>query len=157
MPSTRSGATGAAVPARHARWRHEIPTHLDVQDKAFWGLSVRQVLYLTSGAAVSYGLWQQAVALPIGLRLGLAAGCLLLVAVVALVRPGGRGLEEWTFVALHRAAVPKAAVWRPRDPDLAAWRLPGGRGDGWEESPLRAASAGHAHEAHEREVAPWDC
>ena len=153
-----AGTRGAAGVARRARWRHEIPTHLDVQDKAFCGLSVRQVLYLTSGVAASYGLWQQAAGLPGGLRLGLTAACLLLVAAVALVRPGGRGLEEWTFVALHYAAVPKAAVWRPRAPAPELWRR-GAGGDGWEESPLRAAPAGLAAGVGGagEGAAPWAC
>lgn len=90
--------------------RHEIPTHLNVEDKAFYGLSVRQVMYLTVGAASGYGLWNQWEALPVGLRLGVALACFLLAAAVALIRPHGRGLEEWAFVALHYAAVPKVCV-----------------------------------------------
>jgi hypothetical protein len=102
--------------------RHEIPTHLNVEDKAFFGLSVRQVLFLVSGLSTSYALWSQWPELPAALRLGLAAANLLLAAAFALLRPGRRGLEEWAFVALHYAATPKVATWRPREPDPADWR-----------------------------------
>lgn len=119
-----------------ATTRHEIPTHLNVEDRAFYGLTVRQVMYLTVGAASGYGLWNQWPALPVGLRLGLAVACFLLAVAVALVRPHGRGLEEWAFVALHYAAVPKVCTWRPREPDPARWRPSGGR---WEELAPRLA------------------
>jgi len=101
---------------------HEIPTHLNVEDKAFYGLSARQFMYLTIGLATSYGLWNQWPDLPAAARLALAAACFALAAALALIRPHGRGLEEWTFVALHYAAAPKVGVWRPREPDPAAWR-----------------------------------
>ena len=57
----------------------------------------------------------------IELRLGLAAACFALAAVVALVRPQGRGLEEWAFVLLHYAVVLKVCTWQPAEPDVAAW------------------------------------
>lgn len=110
-----------------ARARHEIPTHLNVEDKVLYGLSVRQVMYLTIGCATGYALWNQWPELALVLRLGLAAACLALATVVALVRPYGRGLEEWAFVALHYLAVPKVSVWRPRTSDPARWRPGGGR------------------------------
>ena len=102
--------------------RHEIPTHLNVEDKAFYGLSVRQVLSLICGLSASYALWSQWPELAAALRLGLAAATLIGAIAFALVRPGRRGLEEWAFVALHYAATPKVATWRPREPDPAAWR-----------------------------------
>ncbi len=102
--------------------RHEIPTHLNVEDKAFFGLSVRQVLFLVSGLSASYALWSQWPELPAALRLGLAAATLIGAIAFVLVHPGRRGLEEWAFVALHYAATPKVATWRPREPDPAAWR-----------------------------------
>lgn len=105
-----------------AHQRHEIPTHLNVEDKAFYGLSARQFTCLTVGLATSYGLWIQWPVLPVAARLALAAACFALAAALALVRPHGRGLEEWAFVALRYAALPKACVWRPGEPDPAAWR-----------------------------------
>ncbi len=100
-----------------AHRRHEIPTHLNVEDKAFYGLSARQTMYLMIGISGSYGLWNQWSDIPTGLRLVLALGCLVIAAAVALLRIQGRALEEWLFMILHYAAVPKVAVWRRSEPD----------------------------------------
>lgn len=99
-------------------WRHEIPTHLNVEDKAFYGLTARQVMVLIAGASSGYGLWNQWPALPMALRIGLAASCMFLAAAIAFVRPHGRGLEEWAFVAVHYITLPKTSVWRPREIDV---------------------------------------
>ena len=99
------------------RSRHEIPTHLNVEDKALYGLSVRQVMYLTSGFSLGYGLWNSADALPVVPRAIIVACCALVAVLFALVRPGGRGLEEWLFVVLRYAAVPRVSIWQPREPD----------------------------------------
>ena len=102
--------------------RHQIPTHLNVEDRAILGLTVRQVSYLVVGCAGAYSLWSQWPDWPESVRLGLVAACLLAAVIVALVRPAGRGLEQWVFVALHYAAVPKRSAWRAREPDPARWR-----------------------------------
>jgi hypothetical protein len=103
--------------------RHEIPTHLNVEDRAFYGLSARQIMYLTVGATLSYGLWNQTSELLFAARIALAALCLAIATTLALVRPGGRGLEEWAFVALRYVSVPRSSVWRPCEPDLTSLRL----------------------------------
>jgi len=105
-----------------ARTRHEIPTHLAVEDRLVLGLSARQAMYLIAAVAGGYSAWNEATAAPPELRLGLAALCLLLGAALALVRPGGRGLDEWLFVVLHYLATPRRCAWRPREPDPAEWR-----------------------------------
>jgi hypothetical protein len=105
-----------------ARLRHEIPTHLNVEDRAVYGLSVRQLTYLIAGSSGGYACWTSWPDLPDELRGAAAAFCLLVAAVVALLRPGGRGLEEWAFAALHHLATPKRALWRVPEPDPATWR-----------------------------------
>lgn len=102
--------------------RHEIPTHLGVEDKAYFGLSVRQVMVLTIGCSAAYALWNQWPSTPMALRLGVAAVTVLLSLVLALLRPAGRGLEEWVFVALHYALLPKTTVYRPQEPETEDWR-----------------------------------
>ncbi len=102
--------------------RHEIPTHLGVEDKAYFGLSVRQVMVLTIGCAAAYTLWNQWPVWPMALRLAVAAVTVLCATILALVRPYGRGLEEWAFVAWHYAAIPKTSTYRPTEPELDAWR-----------------------------------
>ena len=130
--------------------RHEIPTHLNVEDKAFYGLSVRQFTYLTVGFATSYGLWNQWPGLPDATRLALAAACVALTLALALVRPHGRGLEEWAFVVLHYVAMPRVGVWRPRDPDPDSWRPSASR---WAELTPRLVWMA-SHDENETEVRP---
>lgn len=110
--------------------RHEIPTHLNVEDRAFYGLTIRQVMYLIVGASGGYELWNQWPALPLLIRGLLVVPPLLLALIFALVRPHGRSLDEWFFVALHHAAVPKVSVWQPREPEKEHGRRDSA---GWEE------------------------
>lgn len=110
--------------------RHEIPTHLGVEDKALLGLSMRQVSYLLIGATGSYALANQWPDLDMSIRLSLAGAVLVVAVGLALVRPAGRGLEEWALVLLRYAAVPKLCVWAPGEPEATAWRAPEAR---WEE------------------------
>ncbi len=99
------------------RFPHEIPTHLDVEDKAFFGLKLRQAMYLMSGLASSYGVltgdWPPA---PM-LRLVLALFGFLGAAALALIQPLGRGLDEWAIVALRYCATPRHHVWRAIAPN----------------------------------------
>ena len=98
---------------------HEIPTHLEVADRAVLGLTMRQLLAAAIGLALAYGAVSD-VPLPFTLRLAGAAGVLLVTAVLALWRPAGRAAEEWAFVLVRYWATPRVAVWRPR-----AWPVPG--------------------------------
>ena len=131
------------------RVAHEIPTHLNVQDRLFLGLTARQALFLMVGLSAGYGLWEQWPTLPTPLRMGLAGACVLVAAVFALWQPGRRPIEEWCFAALHYAATPKASVWRPRDPtaDTAHGDRPWQELDG---PPRLAWRHPDAHDAPER-------
>lgn len=101
--------------------RHEIPTHLEVEDKILGTLTVRQLLFLAVGLSLSYGLWgllhQLAVSpghhLPIVAQIALAAIPALCTLVLALAEPGGRPLEEWLLAIARYAGQPKVCVWRP--------------------------------------------
>ena len=102
--------------------RHEVPTHLNVEDKLLFGLSARQFTVLLSGGSSAYGLWTSGPDWPDAARAALGGAILLLAAILALVRPHGRGLEEWAFVVLHYALTPKASVWCPCEPDHTTWQ-----------------------------------
>jgi len=93
--------------------RYEIPTHLGVEDKAFAGLTMRQLMTVAIGLAVAYAAVDQPPA-PFPVRL--AIGSLVLVATLVLVlwRPAGRPVEDWMFVLLRYWSVPRIAIWRPR-------------------------------------------
>jgi len=93
--------------------RHEIPTHLNVEDKAFAGLTMRQLMTVAIGLALAYGAASEP-PVPFPVRLTLAGFVLAGTALLTLWRPGGRPLEEWAFVLLRYWSVPRLAVWRPR-------------------------------------------
>ncbi|MCK9495903.1 MAG: PrgI family protein [Dehalococcoidia bacterium] len=96
--------------------RHEIPTHLEVADRAFLGLTMRQLLSAAIGLAIAYGALAD-LPLPFGLRLVLVVVVIVATAVLVLWRPGGRPAEEWAFVLLRYSAAPRLAVWRPQGRD----------------------------------------
>lgn len=94
--------------------RHEIPTHLNVEDKAFAGLTMRQLMTAAVGLGLAYGTASE-LPLPMPVRLVAAGIVLVAVAIVALWRPAGRPMEDWMFVLLRYWATPRIAVWRPRE------------------------------------------
>ena len=102
--------------------QHEIPTHLDVEDKLLFGLTARQFLYVLMGASSAYALWEQLVLAPTPVRMGIPAVCVLASVVVALVRPFGRPLEEWLIAALIYFGRPRRTTWRTPEPDISDWR-----------------------------------
>jgi hypothetical protein len=109
---------------------HEVPTHLNVEDKVLFGLTVRQFLYMLVGSSATYSLWDQTAQLPDPLRVALASLCVSLTLAFALLRPAERPLEEWLAAALIYVASPRHATWQPGEPDLTDWRPTGG---GWQE------------------------
>ena len=104
--------------------RHEIPTHLEAPDRFALGLTAQQAMQLVGAASGAYGLldvhW-----LPWETRAMLAVLAFILGALLALVRPGGRALEEWALLLAAHVATPSRMVWRPcpapTDLDTAAW------------------------------------
>ena len=98
--------------------RHEVPTHLNIEDKAFAGLTMRQLMVAIIGLALAYAAMSE-VPLPLPMRLGLGAAVLLWTAAFTLWQPAGRSLEDWAFVLLRYVSVPRVVVWRVRTPRLA--------------------------------------
>jgi hypothetical protein len=105
-----------------ASQRHQVPTHLNVEDRLVLGLTARQFLYLLSGVAVGYGAWDAHAWLAFEPRLALALTALLAGAALALVRPAGRGLDQWLLVVFQFLFAPRRCAWRIPEPDPAAWR-----------------------------------
>jgi hypothetical protein len=104
---------------------HEVPTHLNVEDKVVFGLTVRQFLYLLVGSSTCYALWDQAAALGELVRYAAVAMSALTTLALALVRPADRALEEWLAAALVYACSTRKATWRPREPSTEDWRPAG--------------------------------
>jgi len=94
--------------------RHEIPTHLNVADRAFGGLTMRQLLSAAIGLALAYGAASD-LPVPFAARLGAAAFVVVATLLLVLWRPAGRPLEDWVFVLIRYRATPRVAVWRPRE------------------------------------------
>src|SRR6266496_6479775 len=106
------------MPTRH----HEVPTHLDVEDKVLLGLTVRQFLYLLVGSSAAYASWDQLAFAGTGARAVAAGVCVIVALTFALARPAGRALEEWLVAALFFLATPRRTTWQPREPDPTEWR-----------------------------------
>ena len=49
--------------------RHEVPTHLNIEDKAFAGLTMRQLMVAIIGLALAYSAMSEA-PLPLAVRAG---------------------------------------------------------------------------------------
>ena len=109
---------------------HEVPTHLNVEDKVLFGLSVRQFLYVLVGSSASYTLWDQSSSLALGLRVAVVLVSVCVTLAFALLRPGDRLLEEWLAAALLYAASPRTCTWQPAEPDALDWHPTGA---GWQE------------------------
>lgn len=93
--------------------RHEIPTHLAVEDRVVLGLTMRQVMLVLLGSTCSYAVWEQWPEAMVGLRLVLPAVGLLLTLGLVFLHPAGRPMEDWLVVLLRFAVLPKQRVWRP--------------------------------------------
>lgn len=97
--------------------RHEIPTHLTVADRAFLGLTMRELLSAAVGLALAYGALVD-LPLPSAARVAVALLVVALTSVLVLWRPGGRAAEEWAFALLRYWSASRVAVWRPGGVDL---------------------------------------
>jgi hypothetical protein len=102
--------------------QHEVPTHLNVEDKVVFGLTVRQFLYMLVGSSATYSMWDQSTALPAALRVGLAVACVSLTLAFALLRLANRPLEEWLAAGMVYLASARRSTWQPREPDPVNWR-----------------------------------
>ena len=100
--------------------RQEIPTHLEVEDRILFGLTLRQGIILLLGATAGYFLFAQSgqaimdIHVPLALRIGLGLLPALVALAVAMIQPAGRPLEDWFFAIVRYHTVPKRCVWRPR-------------------------------------------
>ena len=102
--------------------RHEIPTHLGVEDRIVAGLAMPQLLVLLAGGCAAYAAWQDTTAFPPGMRLFLGGAIVVSALVAALVRPQGQSLLLWLLVLLRYLALPRLCVWQPAPmvPDVDA-------------------------------------
>jgi len=109
---------------------HEVPTHLNVEDKVVFGLSVRQFLYVLVGSSASYTLWDQSATLVSPVRILLVTLCVSATLAFALLRPGDRPLEEWMVAAVVYAVSARCSTWQPEEPEATHWYP---NGIGWQQ------------------------
>ena len=85
--------------------RHEIPTHLETPDRFALGLEAKQAMQLVAAASSAYGLldlhWLPLEVRVLGAALACVAGALL-----ALLRPGGRALEQTGYQGRRAGLMP---------------------------------------------------
>lgn len=121
-----------------ANQRQEIPTHLEVEDRILFGLTLRQGILVLVGLSIGYSLYAQLGNLPwpdggagdwghppLALRVVVALLPALLTLAVAVVQPVGRPLEEWLVALARYAMLPKQYTWRPRVVSSAGERVEG--------------------------------
>lgn len=95
--------------------RHEVPTHLHVEDRVFFGfMTVRHVLVLAGGGFFCLGaVVSPPFPLPEALRYLSALVIAAITLAVAFVEPDGRPMEEWLLAVAKYTLSPRVAVWRP--------------------------------------------
>ncbi len=92
---------------------HEIPTHLDVEDRLLGPLTTRDALTLLLGASAAYGIWTTPT-LPTGVRSTLAGITSLGALLFAVVKIQGRSLDGWLGAGLVYLGLARRTTWRPR-------------------------------------------
>jgi hypothetical protein len=107
---------------------HEVPNHINVEDRLLLGLNARQVATFMAFASPAYGVWDQLTLAPLALRGALAALLLVAGVIFALVQPGNRPLEEWMFALLAYSTNPRTLRWRREEPEWRDWRTEGPNG-----------------------------
>lgn len=95
--------------------RHEVPTHLHVEDRVFFGfMTVRHVLVLAGGSLLCIGMaLSPPFPLPEMLRYLLAMTIAGAALAIAFVEPDGRHMEDWLMAVARYLLSPRVAVWRP--------------------------------------------
>ncbi len=91
--------------------RIDVPTHLQTQDKFLLGLAFAQVILLLLAAGAAWLAWV-ALPLPFAERTAAALALLALGALLALLRPAGRNLNDWSFILAGFAGRPRRLRYR---------------------------------------------
>jgi hypothetical protein len=102
--------------------KEEFPTFLNEKPTVIFGRTERELLIMACGIVAGYVVWQNLSKLIPGIAGALLAGvlaafCVVLSIVDALVSIGGRPLEEWFFCWLFYVLVPKVYLYKPLEED----------------------------------------
>ncbi len=101
--------------------RHEVPTHLDVEDRVFFGfMTVRHVMVMAIGLFFAAAVvLSPPLPLPGALRYLVAAVIGAATLAVAFIEPDGRKMEDWLLAFARYRTTPRVLVWTPADNDWA--------------------------------------
>src|SRR5207245_11138716 len=91
---------------------YAVPTHLTTREPFVFGRSLDEFAKLVGVACVALKL-AFSDALPVPLRLGLAALVILVGIAWALLRVQRKPLDSWLGLAFRFRASPRRRVWRP--------------------------------------------
>ena len=87
---------------------HDVPTHLQAEDRVLLGLTFPQIVAAMAVLGLAYGVWQRAAFLPEGhWRIAAAVTFAILGLAAVVVRPGGRALPAVVLDLLRFALTPK--------------------------------------------------
>ena len=86
---------------------HEVPTHLQAEDKVLLGLTFPQIVAAAAVVGLAYGIWQQATFLVGYGRIAAAVVFAVMGLAGIVVRPGGRALPVVVIDLLRFALSPK--------------------------------------------------
>jgi hypothetical protein len=102
----------------------EFPTFLNEQPTVVFGRTMRELMVILIGLALSYAAWTNLSALIPGSNIGITLfkGLVVLIIlsatiVVALVNIASRPLEEWALVGFFYLCTPKIFLYMPFDDD----------------------------------------
>lgn len=92
---------------------YDLPTHLDQEDRPYWGLTLRQFV-LTAGSLLgAFCVVQLLPSVAFPLRLGLAAALVAMCITLAFVQPAGRSLLAWLQILDAYRRTPRLVTWQP--------------------------------------------
>ena len=113
----------------------QVPQFIDVEDKIFGPLTLKQFLYLCGAGAISFMLF---FSLTTPLWIGISVVLLALACVLAFIRINGQSMPRMLLASFGYLWFPKFYVWRYTTPGQAlpvVHDLP--RAQGEEGSPLK--------------------
>jgi PrgI family protein len=93
--------------------RHEVPNHIQIEDKVLGPLTLRQLLILTIGVSVGYSLWSDFIRTLPGIldfivgSIPFLIGCLF-----AFLRLEQKNFEDWCWAVTRFYFLPKIYIWQ---------------------------------------------
>lgn len=93
----------------------DLPTHLRVEDRPFFGRTPSEAAIAAVGFLAIVGVWGFGLGTT-SLRLVLTVVVAVLCLVLVAVRPAGKRLPTWLAILVVYRATPKRAIWRRTPP-----------------------------------------